>query len=561
MSELLVGEYLLKRVQELGVKSIFGVPGDYELAFLDLILNAGISWKGSPNELVAAYSADGYARVNGVGVVVTTFGPGETSALCGLAGSYTEFVPVIHIVGYPSMKSQREHALLHHTLGNRKFNNYHEMSKQISCATTVLEDAATAASEIDRVLNALLLHGQPVYIGIPTDVTFEKISDVGLCVPLFKSLDPNNQELEAKILSDIRSRLQASSNPVIVVDGGATRHGVLADVSRLVAATRFPVFTTPMGKGSVDEKSPQYGGTYVGVGSKEDVKNAVESSDLVLWIGMYPSDMNTGEFTVKVVKNATINFERFYITVGASRYPLKMKHLLPKLVESLQSNPLPGRQIPKACVPYSSPPEKPASKITQAWLWPRFGTFLREDDLVIVETGTAQSGFNATPLPSHLTTWTQQVFGSIGYATGAMVGATVANKERGGGRSILITGDGSLQLTVQAFADLLRHGTNPIIFVLNNEGYTIERLIHGPEASYNDVPAWKYTGLLEVFGPTVRSESYLVRSADELDSLLSNPIFGEPSCTKLVEIILDKFDAPEATAKIGQAIEEFNKSG
>lgn len=54
-------------------------------------------------------------------MVVTTFGPGETSALCGLAGSYTEFVPVIHIVGYPSMKSQREHALLHHTLGNRKF--------------------------------------------------------------------------------------------------------------------------------------------------------------------------------------------------------------------------------------------------------------------------------------------------------------------------------------------------------------------------------------------------------------------------------------------------------
>ena len=62
----------------------------------------------------------------------------------------------------------------------------------------------------------------------------------------------------------------------------------MTEVSELIAATRFPVFTTPMGKGTVDEKSPQYGGTYVGVGSKEDVRSVVESSDLVLWIGMYP---------------------------------------------------------------------------------------------------------------------------------------------------------------------------------------------------------------------------------------------------------------------------------
>ncbi len=119
---------------------------------------------------MASYAADGYARVNGVGAFVTTFGPGETSALCGVAGSYTEFVPVVHIVGYPSMKAQRKHAILHHTLGEGRFewvqptytkaeqpltsrSNYHEMSKQICCATTVLEDAATSASEIDRVLN------------------------------------------------------------------------------------------------------------------------------------------------------------------------------------------------------------------------------------------------------------------------------------------------------------------------------------------------------------------------------------------------------------------------
>ena len=114
-------------------------------------------------------------------------------------------------------------------------------------------------------------------------------------------------------------------------------------------------------------------------------------------------------------------------------------------------------------MPYDSPPAKPTGTATQDWLWPRLGKFLRENDLVVIETGTSQAGFNSVPLPSHITTWTQQVFGSIGYATGAMVGGSVANKERGGSRSILVTGEGSLQLTVQAFADLLRHGTNPIM--------------------------------------------------------------------------------------------------
>lgn len=88
---------------------------------MDLVLQTNISWKGNANELVAAYAADGYARVNGVGAVITTFGPGETSALCGIAGAYAEYVPVVHVVGYPSIKSQRKHAILHHSLGEGRF--------------------------------------------------------------------------------------------------------------------------------------------------------------------------------------------------------------------------------------------------------------------------------------------------------------------------------------------------------------------------------------------------------------------------------------------------------
>lgn len=94
---------------------------DYELALLDLIQPEGITWIGTPNELVGAYAADGYARVKGAAAVVTTFGPGELSALCGLGGAFCEFIPVLHIVGYPTSAAQASGNILHHTLGDKSY--------------------------------------------------------------------------------------------------------------------------------------------------------------------------------------------------------------------------------------------------------------------------------------------------------------------------------------------------------------------------------------------------------------------------------------------------------
>ena len=66
------------------------------------------------------------------------------------------------------------------------------------------------------------------------------------------------------------------------------RHGVLSEVADLIDTTKLPVFVTPMGKGSVDETNPQYGGVYVGSGSHPDVIKMVETSDCILWVGNYP---------------------------------------------------------------------------------------------------------------------------------------------------------------------------------------------------------------------------------------------------------------------------------
>ncbi|MBI0575562.1 thiamine pyrophosphate-binding protein, partial [Pectobacterium parmentieri] len=97
---------------------LFGVPGDYNLHFLDhVIRNPDITWVGCANELNAAYAADGYARCRPAAALLTTFGVGELSAINGIAGSYAECLPVIHIAAAPCLASQRNGELLHHTLG------------------------------------------------------------------------------------------------------------------------------------------------------------------------------------------------------------------------------------------------------------------------------------------------------------------------------------------------------------------------------------------------------------------------------------------------------------
>ena len=166
-----VGSYLATRLVQLGVTHLFGLPGDFNLTLLDEMLAVeGIDWSGSTNELNAAYTADGYARVGRrPGALVTTYGVGELSAINGIAGSYAEDVPVVHIAGMPSRASMERGAPLHHTFLDGDFLRFERMFREVTAAQAVL-DPRTAAQEIDRVLLIALNTSKPVYLGVPLDV-------------------------------------------------------------------------------------------------------------------------------------------------------------------------------------------------------------------------------------------------------------------------------------------------------------------------------------------------------------------------------------------------------
>ncbi|SCU82411.1 LAME_0C00980g1_1 [Lachancea meyersii CBS 8951] len=554
MSEITLGRYLFERLKQVDVTTIFGLPGDFNLRLLDEIYEvSGMRWAGNANELNASYAADAYARIKGMSCLITTFGVGELSALNGIAGSYAEHVGVLHVVGVPSISAQAKQLLLHHTLGNGDFTVFHRMSANISETTAMITDVATAPAEIDRCIRTTYIRQRPVYLGLPANVVDQMVPAKLLETPIDLALKPNDPNAEEEVVATLLEMIKDAKNPVILADACASRHDVKAETKKLIDVTQFPSFVTPMGKGSIDEQHPRFGGVYVGTLSSPAVKEAVESADLVLSVGALLSDFNTGSFSYSYKTKNVVEFHSDHIKVRNATFPgVQMKFVLQKLLTKVGDVCKDYKPVAVPALPAANAEVDPATPLKQQWLWNQVGKFLQEGDIVITETGTSAFGINQTHFPNNTYGISQVLWGSIGYATGACLGAVMAAEELDKAkRVILFTGEGSLQLTVQEISTMVRWGLKPYLFVLNNDGYTIERLIHGEKAQYNDIQPWNHLELLPTFGAT-DYETVRVSTTGEWNKLAECPKFNKNDKIRMIEIMLPVMDAPESLVKQAQ---------
>ncbi|TRM60352.1 thiamine diphosphate-binding protein [Schizophyllum amplum] len=550
VEDITVGDYLLARLDQLQITNMFGLPGDFNLGFLDLVEDhPNIHWVGNCNELNSGYAADGYARVKpgSMGVLLTTFGVGELSAVNAIAGSYAEMVPVLHIVGAPSTSQQLSKPLLHHTLGDSRYEAYAKAYEQFTCCQKYLMNKETAAADIDHLLTEILVKARPGYMTLPTNLVFEKISGERLKTPLSHLPPPNDPEVEAHVVEEIVKHVMAANGGVaVLVDACAVRHDVTQELLELINKTHLPVYSTPMGKTAIPENYDRYGGIYIGSISRPEIREKLESASIILSVGGLRSDYNSGNFTYNFPVSRTIELHSDHTKVFYAQYPaIGMKQLIPKLTAKLEPFKETTQQI---AVPQfkSVFPTEDTEIITQAWFWPTMGEFFRPKDVIIAETGTASFGITNVAFPPESIFIAQIFWGSIGYSVGSTLGAALGAQDRNLGRTILFVGDGSLQLTVQEFSTMLRMNLKPIVFVLNNNGYTIERWLHGKERKYNDIFPWAWTDLLKVFGDKeeLRSKSYTVHNKKELSALLADEKFARADKMQLVEVMMDQFDAP-----------------
>lgn len=542
-----VGQYLMDAIRSVGVDKVFGVPGDFNLTFLDDIINReDMEWIGNTNELNASYAADGYARIKGISAMVTTFGVGELSAVNGIAGAYAERVPVIAITGAPTREVERAGKYVHHSLGEGTFDDYRKMYKHITTAQGYITPE-NAQTEIPRLINAAINEKRPVHIHLPIDVA---AVDIEVETP-YQYTAPAKQDVDSYI-EIIENKLKNAKQPLIIAGHEINSFALHDKLEQFVNQTHIPVAQLSLGKGAFNEENLYYMGIYDGKIADEQIKAYVDQSDVILNIGAKLTDSATAGFSYEFNLENVIMMNHHYFKVDELRdEEVKLVDLLDSLlnIDYTADVNYPRYQVTNETVELSDEPLK------QSTYFKLMQQFIQPQDVILAEQGTSFFGAYDLLFSKDNTFIGQPLWGSIGYTLPATLGTQIADKQR---RNVLLIGDGSLQLTVQALSTIIREALKPVIFVINNDGYTVERKIHGETALYNDIKMWNYKQLPFVFGMKetdvqihdVTTSNTLATALDEINQ--------NPNIMHFVEVHMDVHDAPEKLDAIGKAFAQQN---
>ena len=531
-----IGDFLLRRLEEAGVRHLFGVPGDYNLELLQQLQDAGaLKWIGTCSELNASYAADGYARLNGLSALLVTNGVGALSAINGIGGSYSEHVPVICIAGSIPLRSIDRGLGMHHTMADGSFDHFLDAYTHVTAAHARLTPR-NAVTEIDRLILTAWREKLPVYMELPSDIAYLEIEVPA--APLMLVNTPSDPERLRSCIAAVAGRLSAAKSPAILVDADADRFGVAPDLMALAEKLQAPVAVINAAKAVIDETFPHYLGIYNGKESAPHVREAIESSDCLLAIAYRPIEVTTGDFTASLPAN-TIHARGHSVDVGEDNYQaVTLKEVLKGVIDAVPQiknrAPRPVAATVAGAAADASRAD-PSPKLTQAAYWQAMQRYLREGDVLYVDNGTSFV-LLGLKLPPNCTFIGSVNWGSIGYSVGALLGALTAAPER---RHILFVGDGSFQVSAQELSTILRHDHKPVIFLINNGGYTIERGYLGKTETYNDIANWSYADLPKVFRRDTSARSFVVKTGRDLQEALSAP----NDTMILVESIMDPHDA------------------
>lgn len=531
-----IGEYLLKKLQSYNIDHIFGIPGDYIVQFFDLIEKSPIQHIGTTREETAGYAADAYARMKGMGVVCVTYGVGGLSMINAVTGAYAEKSPLVVISGSPGVQEREQEVLLHHK--GRDFYTQQRIYEEITIATALLDEPFTAFNEIDRVLDAVYWHKRPGYIELPRDMV--DVEETSYLRPSTGRHDSDPETLDAALTEAI-DFINQSHNPIILAGAELHRFGYQDKLRRFAEEKQLPVVTTLLGKSVMPEAHPLYLGIYGGATGRDEVTAVVESSDCVIVLGAFMTDVNFGSYKSNLHRGSCVYATSDRIAVRYSTYEDVM---FEDFINGLRSPQLKERgdidlewvlMVPE---PFEMVPDQP---LTVHRLFQHLNRFLREDMTVIADVGDCLWAAADLRLPEQTEFLSLAYYTSMGFAIPAALGAQLSKPTF---RPLVIVGDGAFQMTGTELSTTIRYGLNPIVLVLNNSGYgTIRPFIEG---SFNDIENWNYTHVPQLLGTGC---AFAARTEGEFETAMRAAL-AETQQFVLIEAKLGKLDISPALTRL-----------
>lgn len=536
-----VGEYLINRLYELGVRHVFGVPGDYALSFFKELEKSRLELINTCDEQGAGFAADAYARVKGLGVVCITYGVGGLKVANTTAQAFAEKSPVVVISGAPGMKERIRNPLLHHKV--REFDTQLKVFRELTVDSVLIDDPETAAPEIDRVLSSAIKYKRPVYIELPRDI-------VSLPVKSHKAARPGPLASEADALEEALGEAVAiinkSRKPVIMAGVEIHRFGLQDKLLRLLGKTNIPLATTILGKSVISETHPLCMGVYEGAMGREAVRKYVESSDCLILLGTFMTDVNLGIYTANINRAHSICATSEGIAIRHHTYEDIGIHdfmdgLLNAGIKRRRNVRIPHPPIPKRPKPVKG------KKISVGYVFKTLNSYLGEKTVVIADPGDAMLGALDMVIQMETEFLCPAYYCSLGFAVPASLGVQAARPDL---RPLVLVGDGAFQMTGMELSTIARFGQNPIVVVFNNEGYGTERpMIDG---TFNDIHPWSHSRIPGVLN---RGVGFDINTEDELQEALATAI-KDTRNYYILDVHLDKADRSEAHKRLTTALSE-----
>lgn len=563
-----VAGYLKQRLEELGLETLFGVAGNYTAPFLDTILEddkSPIGIVGVPNEIIAGYACDGYARLKGIGAVAVTYGVGAFSLLNAVAGAAVEQVPMVVINGAPTNKEYqnlRSTGLLYSHMMADPYSNL-DVYRRVAVTSERIINAGEAPYQIDAALTACVTHGLPVYLEVLEDVWRAPCPAPAGTLPRTQQ-SVTREGTQAAVQATL-AMIQKFGKPLFWAGVEVQRQGLQDAFLALVDRSGFSFTTALLGKSVVSETHPGFLGVY-SPSSPDAMKQLVGGAGCLVGIGAWTTGKDTGN--QDILSDSVSLAQHGGVAVGPRFYPsVPLGDYIEALTEALDPTKLtveaykPGRFSLAALMK-----AQPDPKVTFDEFFNTLNGWLRDDHAVVSDAGFPLIGAQNLTIPSANGFVAQASWLAIGYSTAAAIGVKFAQPDK---RVVVVVGDGAFQETCQAVSSHHYLAQDTVVFVLANGIYGIEQKLVNPNPfrtppaqypdplqvavyPYNDLHAWEYEKLTDAFG----GEGRRVRTVDELAAVLAE-IDATPGSNFLVHVEIPRTDTPAAIkAGLGGAGED-----
>jgi TPP-dependent 2-oxoacid decarboxylase len=537
VTELTIASHLANRLQQRGVERGFGIVGDYALRLFADMEEVGFPFLVTADEQGAAFAADAYARLKGLGVVAVTYGVGGLKITNAVAGAWAEQVPLLVISGAPGLKERVGDVLLHHKI--RNFDSQLVVFEELTCAQAVIDNPATAADEIDRVITEVLSHQRPGYLEIPRDMV-----EVAISPPqhehLRSHMPPVDDERLRAAVSDAMECLRDSATPVVHAGAMVWRRGLGDALVGAAERLQVPVATSSLAKGLFPERHPLSLGVYMGAVSDADVVERVETASTVVSFGVLNTDLTMGAFTAHLDPHRHIDAQDNEVTIGLRTYKdVPLWAFLPALAEAASGQ---GEVVTEALHHRPGFDPEDSAPLSVARVIAAVDAHMDDRHGLLVDPGECL--FASVDLSAPRWCLASAYYATMGYAVPGALGAGIAEP---GVRPVVLVGDGAFAMTGLEAASAAFHGIHPVILVLDNNGYGTQRPMK--DGAFNDIPPLRAEALPAVFGT---GRGWLATTEGELDTALTDAMASDELC--IIRALVPKADRSPALLRLTDAL-------